>query len=95
MDSHFSFELVDSTCPKPRHARHLADAKALGKFVARTCDLLGLRSRTAKASAHDARSGCEMPIAFDLSFDGTEAGVHALSDHAALELGEGSRHVEE
>ena len=45
MGSHFSLELVDSARPKPCHGPHLADAKALGEFVARTCDLLGLPRR--------------------------------------------------
>jgi hypothetical protein len=34
-------------------------------------------------------------IALDFSLDDTEAGVHLLSDHAALELGEGARYLEE
>ena len=36
---HFPLELVDSTRPKPRHARHLADAETPGEFVMGTCDL--------------------------------------------------------
>jgi hypothetical protein len=55
------------------------------------CDLLGLGTWPAKASAHDARLGREVPIALDPGLDGTEAGVHTLPDHAALELGKASR----
>jgi len=36
-----------------------------------------------------------MDVTPDLGLDGTEAGVHALPDHAAFELGEGARYVEE
>ena len=63
--------------------------------MAGTCDLLGLSPWPAKASAHDARLGCEVPITFDLGPDGAEAGMRALPDHAALELGIVARDVEE
>jgi len=95
MGSDFSLEFVDGTRPEPRHARHLANAEALGEFVPGAGDLLGLRPWPTKAPAHNARLGRKVPLALDLRLDGSEAGVYALSDHASLELGEGTRHVEE
>jgi hypothetical protein len=50
LGGHFSLELVDV----PGHARHPADAKALGEFVPGACDLLGLRPWPTKALAHNA-----------------------------------------
>src|SRR5262245_21930764 len=43
LGAHFSLELVESTRPEPRHARHLADAETPGEFVPGACDLLELR----------------------------------------------------
>src|SRR5215813_10934685 len=92
---HFSLELVDSTRPKPRHARHLADGETPGEFVPGARDLLGLRPWPTEASPDDARLGGEVPIALDPGLDGTKPSIHTLADHAALELGKGARHVEE
>src|SRR5262249_15612515 len=60
-----------------------------------TCDLARLGAGPAKASAHDARLCREMSVAVDLGLDGAEARIHALPNHAALELGKGSHHVEQ
>jgi len=64
-----------------------------------TSSCLALRSGSARHRAdhgvcEDARF-CKMNVTSDLGLDGTEAGVHALPDHAAFELGEGARYVEE
>ena len=64
-----------------------------------TSSCLALRSGSARHRAdhgvcEDARF-CKMNVTSDLGLDGTEAGVHALPDDAALELGEGARYVEE
>jgi hypothetical protein len=58
-------------------------------------DLVGLGSRPAEAAAHHASLGGELTLALDRGLDGLQPGPHPLPDHAALELGEGTCHLEQ
>jgi hypothetical protein len=75
---------MNCACPEPSQARDFADTEAIRKLLPGACDLLGLRPWPTEAPANKARLGREVP---DLGL----AGIHALPDHAALELGKGAR----
>jgi hypothetical protein len=67
---------------------HPADAKALGQLEPCAGDLLRFGTWPAKARPDDSGLGGETALALDLGVGGAEAGIYALTDHGALELGE-------
>jgi hypothetical protein len=85
---HLPLEPVDSAGAKARLPRSLDNAYTLGQFDASAFELIGLSTWAAEASARGAGIRGELAVAANRSLDGLEPGMHALPDHAALELGE-------
>src|SRR5262249_6494819 len=90
-----SLEAMDGADSETNLASHLADADALCQLAACHLDLIRFGAWPAQLSADLASLADELTVASELVLDDFQPSPHPLSDHRALKLSEGARHLEE
>src|SRR5262249_11354178 len=98
MSPDLAFQSVDRADTEADRLRHLDDADPLGQLQASALNLLWLltfHTRAAQPCPNDACLALELAVAGEFALDDAETRPDSLPDHRALELGEGTRDLEQ